>query len=141
MLWRYRVAHDRDDDDSAVVIERRPGNGIGLFVLGAVLGAGVALLLAPQSGADTQYQMRRLARKMKKRARALANDSQEFASDLVERGRDAVDDAMKTGRRAARDLRRNGKSAARDARQALENRLAKHRDANADAFDGEDDGV
>jgi gas vesicle protein len=133
------VADERDDP--TVVIERRSGGGVGLFVLGALVGAGLALLLAPQSGADTRDQMRRVARKWRRRAQALAEDGQELASELVETGREAVDDVMKTGRRAARDIRKTGKNAARDAREALEQRLAKHRGADADAFDGEDDGV
>lgn len=128
-------------DDPAVVIERRSGGGIGLFVLGAVVGAGLALLLAPQSGADSREQLRRVALKWRRRAREMAEDGQELASELVETGREAVDDVVKTGRRAARDIRRTGKSAAREAREALEQRLAKHRGADADAFDGEDEGV
>jgi gas vesicle protein len=127
--------------DPTVVIERRSGGGIGLFVLGAVVGAGLALLLAPQSGSDTREQMRSAARKWRHRAREMAEDGKELANELVETGREAVDDVVKTGRRAARDIRRTGKGAAREAREALEQRLAKHREADADAFDGEDDGV
>jgi gas vesicle protein len=126
-------------DDPTVVIERRSGSGIGLFVLGAVVGAGLALLFAPQSGADTRDQVRRAAKRWRRRAGALAEDGQELASELVETGREAVDDVVKTGRRAARDIRRTGKAAAREAREALEQRLQRHRDA--DAMDGEDDGV
>ncbi len=103
--------------DDAVVIERRggAGSGIALFLLGAAVGAGLALLFAPQSGEETRAQIRRGARRMKRKAR-----------DLAESGREMVE-----------DLQRQGKSAARDARAALEDRLARHREA----VDGEDDGV
>jgi gas vesicle protein len=105
-------------DEPAVVIERRgsgAGSGVALFLLGAAVGAGLALLFAPQSGDETRAQLRRSARRAKRKAR-----------DLADSGRDLVD-----------DLQRQGKSAVRDARSALEERLARHREA----VDGEDDGV
>ena len=41
----------RDQDDAPyVVIERDGGGGLGSFVLGALVGAGLALLFAPKSG-------------------------------------------------------------------------------------------
>jgi gas vesicle protein len=105
-------------EEPAVVIERRGGgggSGVALFVLGAAIGAGLALLWAPQSGEETRAQIRRGARRTKRRAQ-----------DLAESGRELVD-----------DLQRQGKAAARDARSALEERLARHREA----VDAEDDGV
>jgi gas vesicle protein len=107
-----------DRDEPAVVIERRgggAGSGVALFLLGAAVGAGLALLFAPQSGEETRAQIRRGARRMKRKAR-----------DLADSGRDVVD-----------DLQRQGRAAAKDARAALEERLARHRQA----ADDEDDGV
>jgi gas vesicle protein len=63
------------------------------LILGALVGAGLALLLAPQSGADTR---RSLARK----ARHLADDA-----------RDRYDDARQRVRRA-RELRQHAKDEA-----------------------------
>jgi len=104
-------------DEPAVVIERRgggAGTGIALFLLGAAVGAGVALLFAPQSGEETRAQLRRSARRLKRKAR-----------DIVEQGGDVVD-----------DLKRQGRSAVKDARSALEERLARHREAADDGDDG-----
>lgn len=126
---------DRSDD--AVVIERRGGSGIGLFLLGAALGAGIALLFAPQSGEETRADIRRVARKAKRKARDLGESGRELAEELMETGRDAVDDLAETGRSALRSAKRTGRNATRDARAALEERLARHREAE----DGEDDGV
>ncbi len=126
---------DRSDD--AVVIERRGGSGIGLFLLGAALGAGLALLFAPQSGEETRADIRRVARKAKRKARDLGESGRELAEELMETGRDAVDDLAETGRSALRSAKRTGRNATRDARAALEERLARHREAE----DGEDDGV
>lgn len=126
-----------DRSDEAVVIERRSGSGIGLFLLGAAVGAGLALLFAPQSGEETRADIRRVARKAKRKARDLGESGRELAEDLMETGREAVEELADTGRSAFRSAKRTGRDAARDARAALEERLARHREAE----DGEDDGV
>ena len=63
------------------------------IVAGAALGAGVALLLAPHTGAETRDQLRRMGR-----------DAKERATHLAERGRHAAADAMRRGRRAAEQV-------------------------------------
>lgn len=127
-----------DREERAIVIERRGGSGASLFLLGAIVGAGLALLYAPQSGEETRATVRRTARKVKRRARDLAESGTEMVEDLKSTGREAMQDIAQTGRGAVRDIKRSGKAAAREAREALEQRLAKHRD---ESFDGEDDGV
>lgn len=106
-----------DRDEPAVVIERRDGgagSGIALFLLGAAVGAGIALLVAPQSGDEARAELRRGVRRLKRKAR-----------DVAEQGREVVD-----------DLQRQGRSAVKDARSALEERLARHREAVDDGDDG-----
>lgn len=106
-----------DRDEPAVVIERRgggAGTGIAMFLLGAAIGAGVALLFAPQSGEETRAELRRSARRLKRKAR-----------DIVDQGGEVVD-----------DLKRQGRTAVKDARSALEERLARHRAAAEDGDDG-----
>lgn len=49
--------HDGDDEVEIVIEER--GGGVRTFLLGAVVGAGVALLLAPRSGRETQRELGR----------------------------------------------------------------------------------
>ena len=48
-----------DEEEYDVIIEER-GGGAGTFLLGALVGAGVALLLAPRGGRDTQAELGRL---------------------------------------------------------------------------------
>jgi gas vesicle protein len=93
--------------ESSVVIERR-GGGAGVFFLGLAIGAGLALLFAPQSGEETRAALGRRARKAKRKARGLID--------------------------AARD-------SAAETRDALEQRLARHHEADEVGYDGEDDGV
>jgi gas vesicle protein len=56
------------------------------FVIGAALGAAVALLLAPASGAETRRKMADKARQGREKAEALARESGEF----LRRQRDKV---------------------------------------------------
>jgi gas vesicle protein len=62
------------------------------FVAGAALGAGIALLYAPQSGRDT----RRIIKKKTREGREALADS---SRDLMDKGRDLYD----KGRRVADD--------------------------------------
>lgn len=48
-----------DDEEYEVIIEER-GGGAGTFLLGVLVGAGVALLLAPRGGRETQAELGRL---------------------------------------------------------------------------------
>lgn len=122
--------------EPAVIIERRSEGGFGLFLLGAALGAGLALLFAPQAGEETRAELRRTARKVKRRARDLADSGRDAAEELVRTGRDAARDIADSGRDAVRQMKRTGRSAAREAREALEERLARHRESFGDADDG-----
>ena len=60
---------EQSGSEPTVVVERRSGGGIGLFILGVAVGAGIALLLAPQSGAETRQDLRRGARRLRRKAR------------------------------------------------------------------------
>ena len=47
---------DFDDDEPYVVIEKSSG-GIGSFLMGIAVGAGIALLMAPSSGMETRRRL------------------------------------------------------------------------------------
>lgn len=67
--------------DPDVAAERRSGggSGIGIFVLGALIGAGLALLYAPQSGEETRRSVARSARRVRRKARDLTETAQDAA--------------------------------------------------------------
>lgn len=73
--------------------QRDEAREIGMFVagaaFGALVGAGVALLYAPQSGRRTRGKIRRRA------------------EDLAERAEEQVEHAREDARRAAEDVRRS----------------------------------
>lgn len=69
--------------EPSVVIERR-GGGAGVFILGLAIGAGLALLFAPQPGEDTRAAMARNARKARRKARRFLSDAKETAAETRE---------------------------------------------------------
>jgi gas vesicle protein len=76
------------------------------FLLGGLLGAGFALLYAPQSGRETRKDITKTARRIKKETVHLvedaidsvndfAGDMKDKVSDLIDRGKELSDDAKK----------------------------------------------
>ena len=122
------------DEEPTVIVERRNGGGTGVFLAGLAIGAGLALLLAPSSGAELRRQMRRTARRAQRTAGHIARDVRERATDAIAEARDEFESKVKDARSAIRERRqdvneavRSGREAARDARSAFERRLAESR--------------
>lgn|SRR5690554_4935400 len=110
------------DDMPYIVIERRSG-GLGAFFWGAIVGAGVALLLAPRSGEDTREELRTGVLRLKDRAEDAVRQVQSQVTDTIENVRGQV-----TGRvEAAREAFEAGRQAARETREDLERRVAETR--------------
>jgi len=99
----------RDQDDSPyIVIERDRAGGLGSFVLGALVGAGLALLFAPKSGAETQEELKEHARKFRTAAGERVRDAQRQLEERLEDVREGVQthfEAVSAGRSAATDAR------------------------------------
>jgi gas vesicle protein len=99
----------RDHDDVPyIVIERDSGGGVGSFLLGAMVGAGIALLFAPKSGEETQEELKEQARKLRVAAEERVREAQRQLEDRLDEARegvagryDEVRDAVKAGREAA----------------------------------------
>jgi gas vesicle protein len=68
---RLETADDDEREDTRG--ERLRALGVGLL-LGAAIGAGAALLMAPQSGNDTRKQLRRGARRLASRSSSAVSD-------------------------------------------------------------------
>ena len=127
------------DDQHTVIIEKDRGPEIGAFLLGALVGAGIALLFAPATGEDTQKRIREQARKLKdltgdrvrglrddlgsrmgpaqgvvEQGRQIATDARAELEDKLERSkavyRAGIDAAREEGRRQLQDSGGNGSS-------------------------------
>lgn len=128
------------DDEVEYVIERRGGDPVGSFLWGLLLGAGVALLLAPRSGAETQAELRRAARRFagdaEGRARDLGEQLRERAGDLSGQVRDRVGEQVGRARGTLEDrfaeVREKVEARADVARNAVETGLRTARSAGDD---------
>jgi gas vesicle protein len=106
------IMKDRDDVPYIVVQRDSRGGGLGTFILGAALGAGVALLFAPKSGEETQREIKERAIKFRDAAEDRVREAQRQVEERMEQARvelmarvDAVRDAVDQGRDAAREAR------------------------------------
>jgi gas vesicle protein len=77
-----------------------------LILAGGIVGAGVALLLAPQSGQRTRKDIARYARKTKNRANDVVDDLSATVSDLVETLGEKTDDLLDKGKDVAGSARK-----------------------------------
>ena len=118
------------DDEPYVIIEKNSG-GLGSFLVGLAVGAGVALLLAPQSGEETRRGLQRRARTAGDRARTMADEMSENVQGRWQDARSALEERVDRARTAV-DIKRHqvakaveaGRVAASEARQDLERRIA-----------------
>jgi gas vesicle protein len=122
--------HEEDEDERYYVVEEK-GGGVGSFLLGAMIGAGIALLLAPQSGEETRRDIKRKAREVSDAAKDAAGDLQDTVVDRYSRAKASVGTRIDSARQAidlkkhqASEAIRAGREAAAQAREELEARLA-----------------
>lgn len=113
------------DEGPYIVIERDTGGGIGSFVLGALIGAGLALLFAPKTGAETQEELKERARKL----RSSAEDRMREAQRQFEDRFDDVREGVQTRFDDIKEAVTAGRSAAADARVDLERKLQRSKAA------------
>lgn len=135
----YEWYDDEPYSEPYVVVERHEA-GVGPLLLGLVLGAGVALLLAPQSGEETRRSIARRARRAQDAAQELVEDMSGVVAekyhdvrDRVGEGIDATLDAVDAKRRQVANAFDAGRAAARETRGELEHRIAERKAAYKDA--------
>lgn len=129
------MARDEFDDDATVIVERR-SVGLGAFLTGLAIGAGIALLMTPQSGPELRRDLKRRAKNAQRVARDLSREMRSKAEDMLDDAKSQLEtrvgDAREVIRRGRRDVVRAvdaGRTAARDARESFERRIAESRAA------------
>lgn len=95
-----------------------------LVLTGMVLGAGVALLFAPQSGERTRKDVARLAKKARRRVEGAAGEFAESVSGMVDDIERRSEELLGQGR----DLAKESKGAVLDAIDEGQKRLARQRE-------------
>ena len=124
-----------------VIVERGgAGAGIGPLLLGLALGAGVALLFAPQSGEETRRAVARRARRAQEAAQDFVGDVSGTVADKfnqvrtsVEERIDATFEAVDAKKRQVSNAVEAGRAAARQTRGELEHRIAERKAAYKDS--------
>jgi gas vesicle protein len=133
-----------DDDEPYLrepyVIVERSGPGVGSFLIGLALGAGVALLLAPQSGEETRRAVARRARRAQNAAKDFVEDVSGTVAGKFQEVRATVEERIEATLDAVDDKKRRvsnafhaGRAAAREARGELEQRIAESKAAYKDS--------
>jgi len=83
----------------------------GSFLLGGVIGAIIALLYAPQSGRDTRRDITKKAKRVKREAVDLIDDTidgiQDFADDMKDRASDIIERGVEFSDGAKKALLKN----------------------------------
>ncbi len=90
------------------------------FMAGALIGAGVALLLAPQSGQELRSTLRDYASKAKDDLDEAADQGRAAWDQAMERGQDYMESGKQTLRQAGRAAREFVDDKVESARQSME---------------------
>jgi len=135
-----------ENQQQPYVIVERHGSGLVAFVMGAMVGAVTALLLAPKSGQETQRDLRDGARRVREDAGTRMGELRGSVEEGYEKARSEIGDRVESARDTVRDRRHRteealkaGKDAASQARTDLEQRVAESKAAYRAALDGATD--
>ena len=116
---RSEIRMRNQDEGPYIVVERDSGGALGPFVLGALVGAGLALLFAPKSGAETQEELKEHARRLREIAEERVREAQQQLEERLDEAREGVQDRLESVKEAV-DA---GVQAAAQAREELEEKL------------------
>jgi len=111
------------DNDKTVMV------GALMLIAGGIMGAGVALLYAPQSGKKTRLDIARYSRKAKRKAEDIVDDFTGSVSELTEAVTEKASEILDKGKDVANDAKLELLRAIEDGQHKLEkqkNRLSKY---------------
>ena len=95
-----------------------------LVLAGAILGAGAALLVAPQTGRETRRDIARYARKTSRKLEGVAGDVAESVADMADAVEEKAEELLEKGM----DLSRESREAVITALNEGQERLGRQRD-------------
>ncbi len=101
------------------------GKILGAFLIGGILGIGLALLFAPQSGKKTRKNISKFASKVKDDAREVAENAAESVEDLAVKVAEKISDVVSTGEGLSEDAKKKTLKAIEDAQKIIGKQKAK----------------
>jgi gas vesicle protein len=96
-----------------------------LLVAGGIIGAGVALLFAPQSGEKTRRELARYAKRTKHKVEDMVDEFAGNVSDMVESVGEKATDILDKGKDLAYDAKRGLVKAIEEGQEKLEKQRAR----------------
>jgi len=103
------MGHHHDDDDDAMEYEDEHEHSGGFLtgvLLGALIGVGAGLLMAPAAGQDTRHKIRDRAMAARDQAMQAAEDAKAKATDLAEDAKAKAADLQNSGREMIEENKR-----------------------------------
>lgn len=91
-----------------------------MLVAGGIIGAGLALLFAPQSGERTRKDIVRYSRKVRRKAEGVVEDFADTVSEMVDTVSDKAEDILDKGKDMAYEAKKELVKVIEDGQQKLE---------------------
>ncbi|MBI4697756.1 MAG: YtxH domain-containing protein [Nitrospirae bacterium] len=95
------------------------------FLIGGIVGAGVALLFAPQSGEKTRRDIAKAARRVKSDIKERAEDIADSIEDLVDKIGDRISEATSKGKEIEEGVRKNILNAIEEGQHMIDKQKAR----------------
>jgi gas vesicle protein len=119
----YKIQFNRrkpmaENDNRAVA-------GALMLVAGGIIGAGMALLFAPQSGERTRKDIARYGKKVRRKAEEVVDDFADTVSDLVETVSEKAEDLLDKGRDLSYEAKKELVKVIEEGQEKLEKQRAK----------------
>ena len=96
-----------------------------MLVAGGIIGAGVALLYAPQSGERTRRDISRYAKKVKRKAEGAVDEFADNIHDMVEAVGEKAEEILEKGKDMAYDAKKDLLVAIEEGQAKLEKQRAR----------------
>jgi len=120
--------------------EGKGGGFITGLLFGGIVGAGIALAMAPRPGRETREQLLKRAAELRARADELVGQAREREGELVGRGKEMLEqqqsrvrEMVRSGRETLKEAMSQGKQASRQKAAALEEQYKSAIEGGAEA--------
>jgi gas vesicle protein len=96
-----------------------------MLIAGGIIGAGVALLFAPQSGKETRKDIKRYAKKARRKTEEIVDDFSDSVSKMVSTIGEKTSDILDRGSDLAHDTKKEILKTLEDGQERLEKQRTK----------------